>query len=209
MIFWQLVVEGGADVAGAEVNHLDAERLKFHREAGEERAEGGLARAVVGREGHGQFGGEGADADDDAAAAFAEMGGGELQDLERAVDEDAPLVAGVLAGDLLDRAEDAGAGVLDDDVDVAGLAERFGPRGVDGGGVLELHLDRVKAGPGGQAIPAATGAPDKPAFAGEELRRGAADAGTGPGEKNVFATHAHAEKHRGPADGSKSECGWA
>ena len=151
-------------------------------------------RTIVAAEGQWHFRGQRTDPHDGAGAAWAHVRGGQAQEMQRPVHQDPPLVRGFLGRHLLERAEDAGAGVLDENIDVPRFVQRLPPRGVDGGGLLQFEREGMDVRALRHARGVAGSGPDVVPALRQEFRRGAADAGTRAGEEDVGHRRAFARR---------------
>lgn len=118
-----VLLEGGADVAGADDHGADAVAAKLHAEAFGPGAERVFRGAVDGHPGQGHFAGDGTHIDNHATAARAHVGDGELREGEGREEVELEGGAGLIEGQLPGGAVETGAGIVDEDVDGAELSD--------------------------------------------------------------------------------------
>jgi hypothetical protein len=169
--------------------------------------------AVRRRERNPELAGHRGDVDDAAALLFAHGGQDGLRDGQRAEDVDVELGAPLRERDLFDGPVLRIAGVVDEDVEAAGAGEHRPDRRGDGRGVGHVEGQRRKAVPvePREVVFLAGGGENAVPPGGQGERRGPADAGRAPGEKDHgFFGHAgmlpsrrrrrgHADRQRGIA----------
>lgn len=161
----------GADAARLDDDDVDVEGGELHAQRVGERLDGVLRGVVPAAERGGEAPAHGGDVDDGAAAALAHARGDEAGEGGEAEDVDVELAAGLLERHVLDGAVGAVAGVVDEDVDAAGLGQDRLDGGADGVLIGEVEGERAQTvlREGGEAVGAPGGAVQDGVPAGEAL----------------------------------------
>ena len=181
----------GLDAAGLDDDDVDAERLDLQAQAVAEGLDGELGAVVPAAERRVDLAAHRADVHDGATALLAHVRQHELRQAHRAEHVDVELAARLVERHVLDGAVGAIAGVVDQDVDAAGLGDDLLDTGAHGVVVGDVHRQRPDAAAREllEALGAARGAVDGVAELVQLQGGDLADAGGGSGDEGGLGGH--------------------